>query len=116
MNVRGAILGALALTAAQPAIAAAGDTACAPKNLAALAPWEGVWAVEGIDAAAQGLSGRSGNADYKLIGLSAPWNDRGWELMAAMLQRASLPDVKQGGWGFPMMMDSFSEFTFVISP
>ena len=106
---------AAALAAAQPTHAAAA-TSCAPKDLAALAGWNGVWAVEGADAVDQGLSGRNGGVEYKLIGLSAPWNDEGWARMGAMLKRAAAPNVKQGGWGFPMMMDSFSEFTFVVSP
>lgn len=114
MKTRASILAAaLSLCCAQPAVAA-GE--CAPANLSKLAEWEGTWAVEGIDAVAQGLSGRSGQADYKLIGLGAPWNEQGWARMAAMLPEAGSGKVKQGGWGFPMMMDSFSEFTFVVSP
>jgi hypothetical protein len=105
-----------AFAAAQPAHAAPSAGSCEPKDLSGLAGWNGVWAVEGADAVDQGLSGRGGGVDYKLIGLSASWNEEGWARMAAMLKRAASPTVKQGGWGFPMMMDSFSEFAFVISP
>jgi hypothetical protein len=116
MSARAGVAGLLAaLAAAQPAQASSGNS-CAPKDIAALVGWNGVWAVEGADAVDQGLSGRGGGVEYKLIGLSAPWNDEGWARMGAMLKRAAAPTVKQGGWGFPMMMDSFSEFTFVISP
>ncbi|MXO58978.1 hypothetical protein GRI89_05435 [Altererythrobacter salegens] len=117
MSVRLVPFGAgAALLALQPAFAASEGASCKAKDPAAFEAWQGVWAVEGIDAADQGLSGRSGQADYKLIGLNAPWNDEGWGRMAAVLREASKGNIKQGGWGFPMMMDSFSEFTFVISP
>lgn len=105
-------LAAVAALACQPAGAA---EACTPADLFSLMAWEGVWATEGNDATDQGLSGRSGQANYQLIGLTAPWNDEGWGRMAEMLQQAN-GSLKQGGWGFPMMMGSYSEFTFVVAP
>jgi hypothetical protein len=115
MTARAAAVALIAACSAwQPVGAEGSSTACAPTNFAALASWDGVWAAEGMDAAEQGLSGRSGVADYKMLGLGAPWNDEGWGRMAAVLQGAN--NVEQGGWGYPMMMNSFSEFMFVISP
>jgi len=107
----------IALALCQPARAAESPSSCEPSNLGALAAWGGVWFAEGIDAAQQGLAGRDGgDADYRLIGIDAPWNDQGWARMAGMLRIASDPGFKQSGWGFPMMMDSHSELEFVIAP
>jgi hypothetical protein len=117
VNARAELLALVAtFAAAQPAYASSAAPSCGPKDIAALASWNGVWAAEGIDAVNQGLSGRRTTADYKLIGSNAPWNDEGWARMATMLERAASPAYKHRGWGFPMMMDSFSEFAFVISP
>jgi hypothetical protein len=108
---------AIALALSHPARAAESDSSCEPRDLAALSGWAGVWFAEGIDAAQQGLAGRDGGAaDYRLIGIDAPWNDEGWARMAGMLRIASDPGFKQSGWGFPMMMDSHSELKFVIAP
>lgn len=112
-RLAGALL-PVALAAASPARAAE-TKSCAP-DLAALKGWSGVWAAEGIDASDQGLSGRgSRNADYKFLGFGAPWSDAGWARMAAML-RGIGAGTNQSGWGFPMMMASFSELKFVIAP
>jgi hypothetical protein len=120
MSGRRALMVALAATlaAGQPAWAAEADPACAPKDLAALAGWSGVWVAEGVDAVSRGIGGQFGGnqEDYKLMGLSAPWNDEGWARMAAMLRLSNTPTVKLPIWGYPMMMDTFAEFKFVISP
>jgi len=119
MSAHGAASAALmiALAAGQPALATETSHACEPRDLAALAGWDGVWAAEGIDAAEQGLAGRFGGpTDYKLLGLDAPWNHEGWARMRGMLALAATSTLKQAGWGYPMMMDSFAELKFVISP
>ena len=94
--------------------AQAQDRSCAPQDWAALKGWNQVWAAVGPDAAAQGLSGRGGPSDFKILGLDAPWTDDGWARMAGILTRARSPATKQGGWGFPMMMNSYSELTFAV--
>jgi hypothetical protein len=120
MSRRVAALPALAMSLAlsQPAQAAESSSSCEPGDLAALAGWGGVWFAEGFDAADQGLTGRdgAGTTDFRLIGIDAPWNDEGWERMAGMLRIAVNGSFKQSGWGFPMMMDSYSELEFVIAP
>ena len=44
------------------------DRSCAPQDWAALKGWNQVWAAVGPDAAAQGLSGRGGPSDFKILG------------------------------------------------
>jgi hypothetical protein len=85
--------------------------------VAALSGWNGVWAADGVNAVDRGIGGQfGGSQDYKLAGFLAPWNEEGWARMAAMLRLATTPTLKLPIWGFPMMMDSFAEFKFVISP
>ena len=107
----------LTLTAMAPNALAA-SSSCEPKDLAALSSWGGVWITEGAET---GINGRDEpNAPpatvlLKLAGFTAPWNDEGWSRFETTLGLAANRS-KQAGWGFPMMMDSYSPFTFVIAP
>lgn len=116
MSLRCALWLAAPLAMAQPAAAQDFGADCTPPDLAALAGWGGVWSAEHSDAAAQGLSGRQGGASAPLLGMGAPWNQAGRERMAAMFQWITQQGVETPGWGFPMMMYSYSEFTFVVAP
>lgn len=116
MNPRRALPVVLAALIAQPAVAQDFGADCAPADLAALAGWGGVWTAEHADAVGQGLSGRQGGASAPLLGLGAPWNDAGRARMAAVLQLLARPDAMAPGWGFPMMMYSYSEFTLAVAP
>ena len=109
-------LGLCLLVLAQPAMAQEPKQDCAPSDLEALAGWGGVWAAESIDAAHQGLSGRDSNSQALLLGLSAPWTDLGRARMLEMTRRISAGTIEQATWGFPMMMNSYAEFTIVIAP
>lgn len=91
---------------------------CEPKDLTALAGWSGVWLAEGAESDINGreLPGsQSGIAALKLIGLDAPWNDKGW---ARMEKFGGLPDGTgpQSGLGYPVMMGGPSPFTIIVSP
>jgi len=100
------------LVTSQPAVAGQQKTSCEPRNLAALASWSGVWIAADKET---GIDGRS-DTNWDLAGLSAPWNDDGWARMRTMMRLSTNPRFKQEGWGFPMTMNSYAEFSFVISP
>ncbi len=116
MIARGLALGALALAFALPAQAQDEAESCAPADLAALAEWGGVWASEAMDAAGEGLSGHDGGSSVPLLGWTAPWNDAGRARMLGMARAIAAGTIRQEIWSFPMMMNSYAEFTFVISP
>jgi hypothetical protein len=98
--------------AGTPARAQEPSSQCEPGDLAMLSGWGGIWVAEGKEA---GISGRGDNPDFKLVGLGAPWNDDGLAKLAEVL-RTALSGGKQSGWGYPMMMDIFAEFKFIIAP
>lgn len=100
------------LLLATPALAKSAASSCEPKNMAALAGWDGIWISADKET---GIDGRS-DTNWDLAGISAPWNDEGWARMRTVLKQAASPQFKQQGWGFPMMMNSYAEFIFVISP
>lgn len=104
---------ASAIAAGQPARAEEAAASCAPKDLAALKSWEGVWGAEGLDGDIAG----SVRAAPKFLGMDAPWNDEGWKRMRqlAALNRAN-PLRIAAAWGFPTMMSSYSEVKFVVAP
>lgn len=116
MKLPGAALAAAAFLVAQPAFAQDFGADCEPADLAALAEWGGVWTAENGDAVDQGLSGRAGSSSAPLLGLGAPWNDAGRERMAAVWQTVGTGPLETSGWGFPMMMYSYSEFTLAAAP
>lgn len=103
---------ACAAVAALPA-RAADDNSCAPKDLAALKSWEGVWGAEGLDGDIAGAV----RAQPKFLGADAPWNEEGWKRMRQLgiLNRAN-PLRIAAAWGFPMMMSSYSEVKFIVAP
>jgi hypothetical protein len=110
-----AALAALCESLSGGALAASQD--CRAKNLDALASWGGVWMVENSET---GIGGRDrpGGPPLplpELLGLGAPWNDVGWSRFEAALRIIST-NPKQAGWGFPVMMDSYAPFKFVIAP
>ncbi len=115
MSLRRVALVALASAVAvgSPAWAEEASRSCAPKDLAALKSWEGVWGAEGLDGDIAG----SVRGAPKFIGMDAPWNDEGWKRMRqlALLNRAN-PLRIAAAWGFPTMMNSYSEVKFVIAP
>jgi len=100
------------LLLATPALAKSAASSCEPKNMAALAGWDGIWISADKET---GIDGRS-DTNWDLAGISAPWNDERWARMRTVLKQAASPQFKQQGWGFPMMMNSYAEFIFVISP
>jgi hypothetical protein len=103
---------ALALVAAQPGHAQTAKS-CAPKDLPSMKWWDGVWGAEGLEG---DIAGAVRNAS-KFTGGDAPWNAEGWKRMRqlAAMNRAN-PLRIAAAWGFPMMMNSFSEVKFVIAP
>jgi len=115
MTVRRVALAGLASLAvlAQPVRAEEAAASCAPKDLAALKSWEGVWGAEGLDGDIAG----SVRATPKFLGTDAPWNDEGWTRMRklAAFNRAN-PLRIAAAWGFPTMMSSYSEVKFIIAP
>jgi hypothetical protein len=107
----------VALSSGSAQAAAAAATSCAPGSLAALRGWNGVWAAENADGAKAGISGHDPNpANFQLLGNDAPWNAAGAERMREVMRAASAASSHADAWGFPMMMASYSEFKFVISP
>ena len=59
--------------------------------------WKGYWIGEGLTAEISGFPGPEAN--YKLLGQDAPWNDVGRARVAATRERQA--DQKADGWGFP---------------
>ena len=116
MRVRQAALCATALALAQPVVAQDFGANCAPADLDALTGWHGAWATENGDAVIAGISGRESGATAPLSGNAAPWNDNGRARVAAVRQYMSGRENRSAGWGFPRMMDSFSEFSFFVAP
>jgi hypothetical protein len=100
------------LAAGSPAGAQQPPSQCEPRDLAALSGWGGIWIADGKQA---GISGRTNNPNFKLMGFDAPWNDNGLARFAEVL-RILVSGGKQSGWGYPVMMDTFAEFKFVIAP
>jgi hypothetical protein len=104
---------AFAFTASQPAQAEETASSCAPKDLAALKSWEGVWGAEGLDGDIAG----SVRAQPKFLGANAPWNDEGWNRMRKLgIFNRAHPLRIAAAWGFPTMMNSYSEVKFIIAP
>jgi hypothetical protein len=101
------------LAAAQPARAQGATGSCSPQDLAALKGWEGVWGAEGLEGDIAGAV----RAAPKFLGNDAPWNGAGWTRMRqlAALNRSN-PLRIAAAWGFPTMMNSFSEVKFIIAP
>jgi hypothetical protein len=99
--------------AARTARAARPSTASCKPNLARLGWWKGVWGSEGLDGDIAGAVRQA----PKFGGGDAPWNAEGWHRMRqlAALNRTH-PLRIAAAWGFPTMMNSFSEVKFVIAP
>jgi hypothetical protein len=115
VTVRRAALAALPLLlAVQPAHAAgpAKENSCAP-HFPTLKWWDGVWGGEGLDGDIAG----SVRNQSKFTGADAPWNAEGWKRMRqlAAFNRAHSLRIA-AAWGFPMMMNSYSEVKFVVAP
>ena len=77
-----------------------------------LPDWKGYWIGEGLTAEISGFPGPEAN--YKLLGQDAPWNDVGRARVAATRERQA--DQKANGWGFPLMMNSAAPLQFLITP
>lgn len=103
---------ALALAAAQPAHAAT-EQSCAPKNLPSMKWWGGVWGAEGLEGDIAGAV----RAQSKFTGADAPWNAEGWKRMRQLAAFNRSHNLRiAAAWGFPMMMNSFSEVAFIVAP
>jgi hypothetical protein len=77
-----------------------------------LPDWSGYWIGEGLAAEISGFPGPEAN--YKLLGQDAPWNEAGLARVAATRERQL--DQKANGWGFPLMMNSGAPLQFLITP
>jgi hypothetical protein len=75
--------------------------------------WKGVWGAEGLEGDIAGAV----RAAPKFLGNDAPWNAEGWKRMRqlAALNQAN-PLRIAAAWGFPTMMNSFSEVKFIVAP
>lgn len=114
MRLQRAALAALSLAVAvaQPAHAAEAN-ACGPKDLPSMKWWDGVWGAEGLEGDIAG----SVRAQSKFTGADAPWNAEGWKRMRQLAAfNRSHPLRIAAAWGFPMMMNSFSEVEFIVAP
>lgn len=118
--LRWMILAVLATQAiAMQARATEKPAACAPRNLASLSGWSGVWIAEGMQAELSGRVEPGGTADLKLaemMGFTAPWNDAGILRFENRLWGSIDGRRKQAGWAFPMMMNTFAPLTFIVAP
>lgn len=109
---------ALALLAPAPAMAQEART-CEPADMAALADWQGVWIAENLMA---DLNGREPAgaiphaAAMQMLGLAAPWNDRGWAGLESFIRAIRGSSAQNSGWGFPMMMQSPAPLRFIVTP
>jgi hypothetical protein len=77
-----------------------------------LPDWQGIWIAEGLTPEISGFPGRE--AQYKLLGEDAPWNEQGLERVRAA--QANQADQKADGWGFPLMMNAAAPLQFLITP
>jgi len=109
---------ALALLAPLPAMAQDART-CEPADMAALADWDGVWVAEHLQA---DISGREPEGEIpaavamQLLGITAPWNDRGWAGLESFIRAIRGSSAQNSGWGFPMMMQSPAPLRFIVTP
>lgn len=125
--MRLSIAAALAVTALSAPAMAQDDAAQAARAevFAVLPYWPGYWVSEytigttisGIapailEARERGEAMPSGF--MSLSGASAPWNEEGRNLWAAV--RAAAQGRKAEGWGFPMMMNAATPVQFLITP
>jgi hypothetical protein len=74
--------------------------------------WRGVWIAEGLTAELSGFPGPE--AQYRLLGQDAPWNEQGMARVRAA--RANQADQKANGWGFPLMMNAAAPLQFLVTP
>lgn len=110
-------IAALALLALAPVPALAQQAhSCEPADLAALDGWRGVWIAEGFESDISGRLPGGQREDFALLGFDAPWNDRGWAAMEALIRYRTSGTRLQNGWGYPMMMDTYAPLKFIISP
>ena len=77
-----------------------------------LPDWRGVWIAEGLTAELSGFPGPE--AQYKLLGQDAPWNEQGMARVRAA--GANQADQKANGWGFPLMMNAAAPLQFLVTP
>lgn len=89
------------------------DASCEPQDLDVLAGWDGVWLAEGQET---DISGRDATRATHFFGVDAPWNDAGWDRMRANFAVMMSGNFAQSGFGYPGMMDNFSELSFFIGP
>ena len=73
--------------------------------------WDGVWLAEGQET---DISGRDAPRRTRFFGLDAPWNDVGWARMRSAVSILTSASFAQSGFGFPAMMDNFSELSFFV--
>jgi hypothetical protein len=110
--VRLAALAALPLALAAAPAQAADQATCAP-NFATLKWWDGVWGAEGLEGDIAGAV----RAQSKFTGADAPWNAEGWKRMRQLAAFNRSHNLRiAAAWGFPMMMNSFSEVEFIVAP
>lgn len=74
--------------------------------------WQGIWIAEGLTPEMSGFPGRE--AQYKLLGGDAPWNEKGMERVR--VAQANQADQKADGWGFPLMMNAAAPLQFLVTP
>jgi hypothetical protein len=97
------------LVIAHPAQAA---DSCAP-DFPTIKWWGGVWGAEGLDGDISG----SVRAQSKFTGADAPWNAEGWKRMRQLAAFNRSHNLRiAAAWGFPMMMNSYSEVEFIVAP